>query len=669
MFWYWNRVKQTNDAVTESSPTSITFATGIMSDGDEIFVEYFELINSNPYPIHATEHLTGGFDAIPVVTTLVDGLMSSEDKSKLNGVENGANKYVHPSTHPTSIIVESTSRRFTSDAEKSIWNTVTDKADKVYVDTELGKKANIIDIPTELSSFTKDINFDERYYTETEMNTLLGNKVDNSRVLTDVPLNAKFTDTNTTYSEISTAEIDAGTSSTSRVITGRRVQYILNKVASMISALTKSDVGLGDVDNTSDINKPISTATQTALNGKVNNSQVLTNVPAGAKFTDTIYTHPSSHSADMIVDGTTNKTYTATEKTKLSSISSGAEVNQNTFANVKVGAATISADTKSDTLELVAGTGITLTPDTTNDKITINGVNQYVHPTTHPATMITGLPASLPADGGNADTVGGFTVGVNVPVNAKFTDTNTITTINGKTGAIAKADIVALGVPSQDTVYTHPTNHPPSIITQDTNNRFVSDSEKGVWNGKQDALGFTPVNTTDSRLSDARTPLAHTHAESEITNLATDLAGKEPVISTKNTAFNKNYNTSTTNVKMDGTVAVGTQDLIARADHIHPKDTSKANLASPALTGTPTSPTATAGTNTTQIATTAFVQSAMSGAGQGDMTKVIYDTNADGVVNDSDKLGGKLPEFYTNVQVVSTQPTNQRIGDMWYQII
>jgi hypothetical protein len=36
----------------------------------------------------------------------------------------------------------------------------------------------------------------------------------------------------------------------------------------------------------------------------------------------------------------------------------------------------------------------------------------------------------------------------------------------------------------------------------------------------------------------------------------------------------------------------------------------KAPLASPALTGTPTAPTATAGTNTTQIATTAFVQAA-----------------------------------------------------------
>lgn len=33
-------------------------------------------------------------------------------------------------------------------------------------------------------------------------------------------------------------------------------------------SVTKSQVGLGDVDNTSDLNKPISTATQTALNGK-----------------------------------------------------------------------------------------------------------------------------------------------------------------------------------------------------------------------------------------------------------------------------------------------------------------------------------------------------------------------------------------------------------------
>lgn len=40
------------------------------------------------------------------------------------------------------------------------------------------------------------------------------------------------------------------------------------------NSLTKSDVGLGNVDNTSDLNKPISTATQTALNAKANTADL-----------------------------------------------------------------------------------------------------------------------------------------------------------------------------------------------------------------------------------------------------------------------------------------------------------------------------------------------------------------------------------------------------------
>jgi len=41
------------------------------------------------------------------------------------------------------------------------------------------------------------------------------------------------------------------------------------KVSTAVAALTKSSVGLGNVDNTSDANKPVSTATQTALNAKL----------------------------------------------------------------------------------------------------------------------------------------------------------------------------------------------------------------------------------------------------------------------------------------------------------------------------------------------------------------------------------------------------------------
>ena len=48
-----------------------------------------------------------------------------------------------------------------------------------------------------------------------------------------------------------------------------------------------------------------------------------------------------------------------------------AYVNQNAFSNVTVGSTTVAADSATDTLTLVAGSNVTITPDATNDKITI----------------------------------------------------------------------------------------------------------------------------------------------------------------------------------------------------------------------------------------------------------------------------------------------------------
>lgn len=52
----------------------------------------------------------------------------------------------------------------------------------------------------------------------------------------------------------------------------------------------------------------------------------------------------------------------------------------------------------------------------------------------------------------------------------------------------------------------------------------------------------------------------------------------------------------------------------ATKKYVDDADAAKANLASPTFTGTPAAPTASAGTNTTQIATTAFVQAAVTAA-------------------------------------------------------
>ena len=108
---------------------------------------------------------------------------------------------------------------------------------------------------------------------------------------------------------------------------------------------------------------------------------------------------------------------------------------------------------------------------------------------------------------------------------------------------------------------------------------------------------------------------------------------------------------STSTPLMDGTASVGNSEKFARGDHRHPSDTTKQNLInssnklsadfiqdgttnkaftstektklsnidtsvlapkeSPTFIGTPAAPTASAGTNTTQIATTAFVTTAV----------------------------------------------------------
>ena len=58
--------------------------------------------------------------------------LSTEDytiieKTKLNDIETNANNYSHPSTHDASMITESTTKRFVSDAEKTIWNSKQDQ--------------------------------------------------------------------------------------------------------------------------------------------------------------------------------------------------------------------------------------------------------------------------------------------------------------------------------------------------------------------------------------------------------------------------------------------------------------------------------------------------------------------------------------------------------------
>jgi hypothetical protein len=62
---------------------------------------------------------------------------------------------------------------------------------------------------------------------------------------------------------------------------------------------------------------------------------------------------------------------------------------------------------------------------------------------------------------------------------------------------------------------------------------------------------------------------------------------------------------------INGTASVGASLLYSRQDHVHPTDTTRAPLNSPAFTGTPSAPTVSAGDISGRIATTEFVANAV----------------------------------------------------------
>ena len=97
---------------------------------------------------------------------------------------------------------------------------------------------------------------------------------------------------------------------------------------------------------------------QTALDGKVDDSQVLTNVPAGAVFTDTVYTHPTYAGDDFSID-----TGALTGATVISDI----DINVTTDGLGHVTDANASVATRTLTLANLGYTGAT-------------NANYYTHP-------------------------------------------------------------------------------------------------------------------------------------------------------------------------------------------------------------------------------------------------------------------------------------------------
>lgn len=233
--------------------------------------------------------------------------------------------------------------------------------------------------------------------------------------------------------------------------------------------VTKSQVGLGNVDNTADIDKPISAATQTALNAKANTADVYTKTEVDALIDDI---DVPTALADL-TDDSTHRLVTDTEKAKI-----------NGLANIKTIGVGLNLDNATGELTATGGgTGGTTNYNDLSNKPQINSVT------------LSGNKSS--ADLGLADASDIPTALSDLTddaIHRTVTDTEKAAWNN-------KSDF------SGD--YDDLTNKPTipknlAELSEDSTHRVVTDSEKSAWNAKADISDITVKGIKKN--NDALTP-------------------------------------------------------------------------------------------------------------------------------------------------------------------
>lgn len=181
------------------------------------------------------------------------------------------------------------------------------------------------------------------------------------------------------------------------------------------------------------------------------------------------------------------------------------------------------------------------------------------------------------------------------------------------------------------------------------------------------------VYTNDSRLSDQRTPLDNSVTSAKIVNgtiVDEDISGTAAIAPSKingtavvdSDARLTNARTPTAHASSHG--VAGSDPITVAQSQVTNLGTdlaAKANLASPTFTGTPAAPTAAVGTNTTQIATTEFVNAEISNDA---VLKSLVDAKGDLLVGTADNTVARLPVGTTNGFVL-TVDSNETAGVKW----
>lgn len=253
--------------------------------------------------------------------------------------------------------------------------------------------------------------------------------------------------------------------------------------------------------------------------------------------------------------------------------------------------------------------------------------------------------------------------------------------------------------------YSHPSSHPASMITglssvatsgsyADLANKptlgTASDKNIGTSNGnipvvgadgKLDASIMPAIAITDTFLVSTQVAMLALTAQVGDVAVRSDLS-KSYILKTEPPTTLANWQELLTPSSGVSSVAGKTGTVTLTPSDVGlgnvPNESKATIFTSPALTGTPTAPTASAATNTTQVATTAFVKSqgyaplaspsltgsptAPTQAAADSTTKIATTAFVQEAVQ---SVSSNMPK----ITVSNIQPTSPTTGDFWYEVV